>query len=71
MDEIDRAQEREEQHREAALAKAKGKGKLKATGFCYYCDSDVPKGHTFCGAECRDDYEKEQRMMQINGKAES
>lgn len=68
MDDIDKAQELEQKHREAALSRAKGKQRLKATGFCYYCNSDVLKGYTFCDAECRDDYEKEQRLLKLSGK---
>ena len=36
-------------------------------GACYYCQSETGSGILFCNAECRDDYEIEQRALRRNG----
>jgi hypothetical protein len=41
---------------------------LIPTGICYYCEDDVGSSVLFCSTECRDDYAREQRMKEINGK---
>jgi hypothetical protein len=41
---------------------------LLYSGFCYYCYERVHSPHIFCNNECREDYDKEMRMNQINGK---
>ena len=33
---------------------------IKVNGFCHFCDSPVPEGHRWCGAVCRDEWQKEQ-----------
>jgi hypothetical protein len=58
MDDIDRAQAREEMDRDLAIAAAR-KNVLLATGECHNCGATVPDGWCFCDADCRDDYERE------------
>ena len=53
MDDIDRGCELEEKYREAALAVRKPEGP-KATGECLYCGEAVDGGRRWCGAACRD-----------------
>ena len=66
----DKAQQLDEAEREACVAKQLAKPGLKATGYCLDpgCFAPLPKGQLFCGTECRDYYEKQERMKQILGK---
>lgn len=69
-DVYDRAQQLDEAERTACEAAQRAKPGLKATGYCLDpgCFAPLPKGQLFCGQECRDFYEKEQRMRAIQGK---
>ena len=63
MDDADRATRSEElihQHNIAAVRRRKAE--LPAVGFCHYCSEPVPAGSRFCDADCRDEYETEQRL---------
>ncbi len=69
-DDIDRAQQETEFLLAAALRRTRPK--LMPTGVCLECEielisieGDPPA--LFCGAECRDDFEKRERMRRING----
>jgi hypothetical protein len=55
MDEIDRAQEREQQDRTSALKIRKPQ--LIPCGSCYNCAEPVPSNAEFCNPECREDHE--------------
>lgn len=69
MDEYDRATEIEEAEREACVARAMNRPGMQPTGCCYNCGEPLEKDLLFCaGGECRDDYEKQQRMKTIKGK---
>ena len=62
MDNADRA-DREDIIREQAIAAVRRRSKeLAPIGFCYYCSEQVPAGSRFCDADCRDEYETEQRL---------
>ena len=52
-DDADRAGEREEIFRAEALAVRKPEGPI-ATGECLYCGEAVDGGRRWCGAACRD-----------------
>ena len=69
-DVYDRAQQLDGAERDACVAAQRAKPKLKATGYCLDpgCFSPLPKGQLFCGEECRDYYEKQERMKRIQGK---
>jgi len=67
MDDLDRAQEREAQDRERALAAARNRPCLADTGRCHYCDASVLPGAHFCDADCRGDFEREQAAARRNG----
>lgn len=59
MDDIDRAQEREQTDRDAAIAAAACSAPpLPAVGQCYNCTASVPDGVRFCDADCTRDYER-------------
>lgn len=38
------------------------------TGFCFYCYEPVHSPHLYCDVDCRDLYEENKRMDQIEGK---
>lgn len=66
-DDADVTQERLES--EAALfAKRRREPGLVAIGACYFCSETLGRPFLFCGAECRDDYEIEQRALQRAGR---
>jgi hypothetical protein len=69
----DRAQKLDADDRDACVALQLAKPGLKATGFCLdpACGAVLPKlpaGQQFCGKECRDYYEKNERMKVIQGR---
>lgn len=68
MDEIDRAQQREERDREAALAAARlGGGLIEINGACHNCGEMTDK--LFCCRECRDDWQARRDAEKRNGGA--
>lgn len=67
---FDLAQQLEEAERDACVAAQRSKPGLQATGFCLDpgCRTPLPEGQFFCGKECRDFFEQEERMKMIQGK---
>jgi hypothetical protein len=70
MDEADQASDREAIDREAidrerALKAARSIHSLPSLGACHWCHSPVE--HLFCGAGCRDDWQKAQDARSRNG----
>ncbi|MFV0411446.1 MAG: hypothetical protein ACK5LJ_17640 [Paracoccus sp. (in: a-proteobacteria)] len=60
------AQMYQEQQLEQIINRKKHEAVLKAPrGKCLYCGEAVQE--FFCDPDCRDDYEKEQRIKQQNG----
>lgn len=59
---IDRGCEREALDRDIAIRLKKPRGPIP-TGFCATCRREVREGAQFCDAECREDWEREQRRM--------
>jgi len=57
---IDDAQEREEELRARALQFRKPEGP-PACGYCYNCGEALGQGVRWCDADCREDWEKDQR----------
>lgn len=71
MDKWDRAQENEDLVTEGTIRGIRNKANqssLLFCGFCYYCDEVLRSPHIFCNAECRDDFEREQRLRTMAGK---
>lgn len=66
-DEFDKASEAEELHREMAIKAIRAREHMKFSGHCVYCNETIKQG-SFCGAECREDYELEQKFKRITGK---
>lgn len=69
MDDLDRAQEREERDRELAIAAARTGIVLPSTGACHWCGEDVADSAHFCDADCRKDFERAQAAMKRNGRS--
>lgn len=69
MDKVDEAQGLTENVTENRISRIRSRvGKsLLFSGFCYYCYESVHSPHIFCDLDCRDDYEREQRMNRIEG----
>lgn len=67
MDELDRAQAREEEMRADALARRKPA--LPAVGACYNCGEPLACGHLFCDAGCRDDWQHRENARLRAGRA--
>ncbi|MDA8257956.1 MAG: hypothetical protein M0Z99_20415 [Betaproteobacteria bacterium] len=69
-DVLDRASNLESAERDACVAAQRAKPAMKATGYCLDpgCFAPLPKGQLFCGDECRDFYEKQERMNRITGR---
>ena len=65
-DDVDRASEREELHRNDALTFRFPE--LKPLGYCYWCSSGVGGSMVFCSRECVQDYQKVQDAKKRNGK---
>lgn len=65
MDEIDKANNRVQEMLEESLAKRKPFGP-KAFGFCYFCNEPVADGRRWCGAECRDDWQKLEKSPKLD-----
>lgn len=43
--------------------------KLVPAGTCHYCDELLPKiGQLFCGAECSEDFSREEYLRKLSGK---
>lgn len=60
----------EMRERDACVKAAMNHPAMRATGFCREpgCQAKLPVGQLFCGEECRDYYEKTERMKRITGK---
>lgn len=56
----DQGAARQEQFNQNALRVRKPEGPA-AVGHCLYCGEDLPGAARWCDAECRDDYEVEQK----------
>jgi hypothetical protein len=50
------------------FAKRRREPSLIAVGACYFCSTECAKPLLFCDSYCRDDYEREQRALQRNGR---
>lgn len=64
-DSIDMGCEREQEDRERALAAQAAKPKMVFKGECYNCEAEIVRG-CFCDGDCRDDYERRERLDRIN-----
>jgi hypothetical protein len=61
MDDVDKLQRHEEiLHRAHLEQSRRDTGDAIATGECLFCEAPLPAGMRWCGAECRDDWQREQ-----------
>lgn len=70
MDDIDRAQARDAEFRDAAERSRRIQAERRAlpyTGHCHHCGAITGGGRRFCDTDCRDDYDHAARMRTING----
>jgi hypothetical protein len=68
MDICDQATETEEYFMSLALSEHRNNRYVLASiGRCHYCDEQIAAGERFCDAECRDDYEHEQKRREMHG----
>ena len=63
---IDVAQAKAEAIASAELARRHPVGPA-ATGLCHWCGEPVPEGRRWCDADCRDDWQREQRRKTRHG----
>ena len=61
MDVVDRAQ-MEIEMQDAVRKSEADKKEAEETGYCLYCGEPVEKGRRWCDADCRDGWEKEQKL---------
>lgn len=64
-DDIDVAQEQQQRLHDARIQDARaraGQLEVKATGYCLSCGEPLAAGLRFCDTDCRDDYQKINRM---------
>lgn len=52
-----------------AISLRQRKQVLTTIGACWYCDSSLGSGLLFCDSFCAQDYEREDRLKRIAGKA--
>jgi len=64
---FDDASDTEQLHREMAIQEIRSKKRHPYTGHCLCCNELIPKGR-FCSAECREDWELEQKIKKISGR---
>jgi hypothetical protein len=64
---FDDASETEQLHREMAIQEIRSKKRHPYTGHCLCCNELIPEGR-FCSAECREDWELEQKIKKISGR---
>lgn len=72
MDDIDRAQAREEEFRADAEAERRRHwqaNSLQPIGFCHWCNEPVRGKLLFCDKDCLQDHEAEQRRLRREGRA--
>lgn len=70
MDPLDYASETEQRFNDQSVQtiRDQAKRRLQYSGYCRYCEEYIPEPQVFCGPECRDDWEHEQKMETLNGK---
>ena len=66
---FDDASDLEEKHRELAIFAARAQNApIKISGFCLSCNDRLQIGRFCPGGECKEDYEREQKMAKIAGR---
>lgn len=69
MDDADRAFDLECISRNQAILGVKARFEaLPYTGYCHYCKEATGATKIFCDPECRDDYDRQEKLKHINGR---
>lgn len=69
MDDADRASDREDIARAAAVEAVRARiERLPSLGYCYYCGEALRAGKRFCDSDCRDDYERQEELQRRLGR---
>lgn len=67
MDFSDYATRHEEFMRDIAMKRAGNHAPdLPAVGACHWCSASVPDGARFCDRDCRDDFDRIERMTHVH-----
>ena len=67
MDVSDQATRQEELMRDIAMKRASNHPPhLPAVGACHWCSASVPAGARFCDRDCRDDFDRLERMTHVH-----
>lgn len=64
---IDQAQDKMEYELEQRIKAARGIV-LPASDNCLYCEEPTENGARFCCVECREDYERDERLAKMRGR---
>lgn len=67
MEIVDIATENTLVETERLIRLASSRTKLQEAGHCFYC-REALEGRRFCDVDCRDDYEREQSLLNYGGK---
>ena len=69
MDDADRASDREDIARAAAVEAVRARiERHPSLGYCYYCGEALRAGKRFCDSGCRDDYERQEELQRRLGR---
>ena len=64
-DDADITADRSERERDMLMRATRRADGPKPTGFCNYCAEPVSAALRFCCVECRDDFERENRLRKL------
>lgn len=69
MDDVDVASNKSQERNDDLInsIRAKAANNLLFNKVCHYCDNLVISPKIFCDADCRNDYDREKKMMAIKG----
>lgn len=64
----DQATDQEMMIRELAIKSVRSRNiPFRFTGHCLHCSEHIDQGR-FCNSECREDHEKEHRLLKVSGR---
>lgn len=69
MDDIDRAGEQAQFHLDREIARVRSKARTgvyrnRKLGECLFCEERIEDDKAFCDSDCKEDYEKQERVRQ-------
>lgn len=70
MDDVDLANDKSQQFNDDLINRIRNKAKDKSFPFtesCYYCDANITSPKVFCDLDCRNDYDREKRLLAMRG----